>query len=762
MNRLQQSPTLALIILLTIATCIHAQQQPRLGYIYPAGGQQGTTFEVTIGGQYLDGVDKVITSGEGMEATIVEHDKPLNVRQVNDIREKMQEARKQMPMAMRNRFRGGRPPSMSEIAEQVGISEKDLQKMQKMREERTDPKVQATPQIGEKVTLKVTIDDDSAPGVREIRLMTDRGLSNPIRFHVGQFPEYLESEPNDKSSDSTIDTLPAVVNGQILPGDADRFAFQAQRGQQLVVSASARDLIPYLADAVPGWFQATLALYDSDGEEVAYVDDFQFHPDPALFYEIPEDGTYTLEIKDSVYRGREDFVYRIALGELPFVTSVFPLGAPEGQKASVELAGWNLPKKSVAVSAVSAAAGKIDLNLSQSANRKIPFAVDTLPESSECEPNNRQEEALPVDLPLIVNGRIDQSGEWDLFRFEGHKGETVVAEVTARRLGSPLDSVMELTDADGKQLAFNDDYEDKAVGMTTHHADSRLSITLPTDGTYTLRLGDRQQGGGPSHAYRLRISRERPDFELRIVPASVNVRAGAAAPLTAYAVRRDGFDGDIQLTLKDAPRGMALNGGLIPAGQDHVRLTVTAPPFARESVVPLNIEGTATIDGQKVQRAAVPAEDMMQAFIYQHLVPAQELLAAIRPNRRGGGSIQILGEGPTEIPIGGTTVVRITAPPNLPGAQLKFQLSDPPDGIAIDRVTFGEGPALLVLSADADNAKPGTTGNLIVSVLVERTQSREESARPPRPFPLGVLPAIPFKIVKPRTWLDEAMSATKR
>ena len=49
----------------------------------------------------------------------------------------------------------------------------------------------------------------------------------------------------------------------------DRFRFRARRGQQVVIETYARSLIPYLADAVPGWFQATLALYDDKGKEVA-------------------------------------------------------------------------------------------------------------------------------------------------------------------------------------------------------------------------------------------------------------------------------------------------------------------------------------------------------------------------------------------------------------------------------------------------------------------------------------------------------------
>ena len=152
-------------------------------------------------------------------------------------------------------------------------------------------------------------------------------------------------------------TLPAIVNGRIkprlakpqggrperpfTPGDADRYRFSARQGQSLTIAASARELMPYLADAVPGWFQAVLTLYDASGKEVAYDDDFRFHPDPAIHYVAPTDGEYTVEIRDALYRGREDFVYRIAIGELPFVTDIFPLGGRTGARTTVELSGWN-------------------------------------------------------------------------------------------------------------------------------------------------------------------------------------------------------------------------------------------------------------------------------------------------------------------------------------------------------------------------------------------------------------------------------------
>ncbi len=79
-----------------------------------------------------------------------------------------------------------------------------------------------------------------------------------------------------------------------------------------MIETHARRLIPYLADAVPGWFQATVAVYDANGNELASADDYRFDPDPVLYYEIPRDGEYEMEIHDAIYRGREDFVYRVS------------------------------------------------------------------------------------------------------------------------------------------------------------------------------------------------------------------------------------------------------------------------------------------------------------------------------------------------------------------------------------------------------------------------------------------------------------------
>jgi hypothetical protein len=346
-----------------------------------------------------------------------------------------------------------------------------------------------------------------------------------------------------------------------------------------------------------------------------------------------------------------------------------------------------------------------------------------------------------------MNGRIDQPGDWDVFRFQGRAGQAIVAEVYARRLDSPLDSVLKLTDAKGKQLAFNDDYDDPGAGLETHHADSRILTTLPATGTYFLYLGDAQQKGGPEYAYRLRIGAPRPDFDLRVTPSSINVSGGLTVPITVHALRKDGFSGDIALALKGAPIGFTLIGGLLPAGRDDVRLTLTVPPQPQPEPLSLTLEGRATIQGHQVARLAIPADDMMQAFAYWHLVPASDLKVAVRRGAMLRTPIKVSSPEPLEIPAGGTARFQVQVPTIL--TKVQFDLSDPPEGIALRDASPVRDGTELVLKCDAAKAKPGLKGNLIVNISAERVAQPANAKQPAnrQRVSLGTLPAVPFEIV---------------
>src|SRR5262249_43387642 len=93
---------------------------------------------------------------------------------------------------------------------------------------------------------------------------------------------------------------------------------------------------------------------------------------------------------------------------------------------------------------------------------KLPVAVETpqgpavgapsvvIGEFPEALPAGNQPASLPT--PGTANGRIATPGATDTWRFAATKGQRLIVEVNARRLGSPLDSFIEVLDAAGQPV----------------------------------------------------------------------------------------------------------------------------------------------------------------------------------------------------------------------------------------------------------------------------------------------------------------------
>lgn len=75
-----------------------------------------------------------------------------------------------------------------------------------------------------------------------------------------------------------------------------------------------------------------------------------------------------------------------------------------------------------------------------------------LANNDEHEPNDVPESAMSVVLPGTVNGVIDGDGDVDLYRFDATEGQQWMLEVNAARQKSPLDSKVEVLDADGQSI----------------------------------------------------------------------------------------------------------------------------------------------------------------------------------------------------------------------------------------------------------------------------------------------------------------------
>lgn len=781
------------------------RRNPQIGYLYPAGGQQGTVIQITAGGQFLRGVTDVYVSGEGVHASVIQYIKPfrnLQKEQRQLLQRRLREVRdkrlaelsgedlastvfQEKPVQKETEESMTSVKENAEQAEEVklphhpllfDLDNKSLRELAHIKNIIFAPRKKQQPnrQIAEMVLMEITIDPEAVPGNREFRLQTPTGLTNPLVFQVGVLPEVRELEPNNQQANPNLPNMPKVakiletkpldlpvlLNGQIMPGDIDRFRFHAKQGQQIVMKVHARKLIPYLADAVPGWFQATLALYDATGKEVVFKDDYRFDPDPVLFYKILEDGEYELEIRDSIYRGREDFVYRIAVGEQPFITQIFPPGGRKGTETIAAIEGWNLTEKQLSLDTNSVDTGIQQTVLRQNnvLSNNILYAVDTLPECEETESNNTTEDAQPIEMPKIINGHIDHPGDIDVYSFAASAGDEVVAEVYARRLNSPLDALLRLMDESGTILEWNDDHVieenylyKNIMGLVTHHADSYLKAKLPTDGTYYVHLADSQNHGGTEYAYRLRIAAPQSDFSLRMTPSSLNVRAGGYVPIRVYALRKDGFNGEIEVVLKNTPSGFELQGNRIPVGCDQIRMTLKAPLKALDQPLALQLEGRARIGSQTINHPAIPADDLMQAFLYRHLVPVKELLVAVSNSRWPLPNLERAGDSPLRIPVNGSAQVlfkiKTRRRPFL--NEIQLELNEPPDGVTLHDVTIVPEGLTFQLKIDKDLVQSNLADNLIIEAFREFTPRQKEGKPTPakRRVSIGFFPAVPIEIV---------------
>lgn len=745
--------------------------QPHLAYAYPAGCQAGTEIEITVGGQHIKQATDIFLSGDGVELEIVSWYRPMTQGEANQLRRRISDTRDAI-IEQREAMGITKRPSNEEVIATAGVTEEQLREQEIYRQRERDPKRQPNDQLAEEVTVRVKVAPDAKLGKRELRFLTEEAISNPIWFHIGRFPEVRESEPNDQSPDRAVDDTPVVINGQIMPGDQDRFVFDAKKGQQIVIDAAVRDCMPFLADAVPGWFQAVLKLTDSQGREMSFSDSFYYRQDPVLFFEVPRNDQYVVEIRDSIFRGREDFVYRITVGEIPFVTSIYPLGAQVDSESTVTLKGWNLTNTEIPVKTMTRKRFRpvmfYTAPQSDGTEIRFPLQVDYWPETFDKEPNNDYETAQVISTRTTINGRIDYPGDEDVYRVEG--GGRLIAEVEARRLGSPLDSILRVTDESGKELAFNDDKVDLSQALQTHHSDSHLSVTIPATGNHYLHIRDASNHGGPDFGYRMTLSAPDGDFELRVTPATIITRRGETVPITVHALRKDGFDGDITLSIVDSPVPIRLDGNVVPGSEEKLTMTLTIPDNLdiadedaglQQRLFTMEMEGSAekkkgSRSRTQLTHLAIPAENMMQAFIWFHLVPVEQWNLVIRKGRGRGAPFSVIMPAPRLVlPDDGDTILGvIPIAKHIKASELQVELSDPPPGLSASIIESPSGDHYgIKLTSDKEAIDKESAGNLIVRVYREYTPKPTEAEPIPKPrrTDLGFLPAIPYEFSQRRS-----------
>ena len=424
----------------------------------------------------------------------------------------------------------------------------------------------ATP--GRSIAFLVEPKFDITPGVYPIRLESVKGISNVLLFTIGTFPEVTEAEslpyarPNRNDSIETaepIQQFPVTVNGTLRGAERDVFRIYGKAGERRIFEVEARRC----GSAI----DPVLRIEDGNGKLLARSDDAPGAGlDPRIDFTFPRDGNYYVEVHDARFSNQAQNFYRLKMGSYAYADGIFPLGGKRGEVTEVTFFGPGLKapvKTNLDLRKLAPEAGLATVALPDSPTLPMLFAVSDLPEL-------KQPFDGPLPVPSVMNGRLSKPGEIDRYKIRVEPGEKLLFELQARELGtSHLEGIITVYDAQGKKL---DSAGDKPLpedvfavqGTSRTSNDPFLNFTAPKDvHEISVTVEDLAERGGPLYAYRLVTRREGEDFELSLASPYVNIPAGGTAILGVNADRR-GYDGPIQLTIPDLPKGVKVEGGFIP------------------------------------------------------------------------------------------------------------------------------------------------------------------------------------------------------
>ncbi|MGJ8724835.1 MAG: PPC domain-containing protein [Roseibacillus sp.] len=364
---------------------------------------------------------------------------------------------------------------------------------------------------------------DAPLGEHPFRVRTKQGVTYLRTFWVNPFPTVKEAGTFDekrKKTNETNDTfdtpqaikLNTVVHGIARKEDADYYRFQGKKGQQVTIEVFGMRLGRTM-------FDPYLAILDSNRFELATCDDTVLTKrDPYLSLTLPEDGDYTILVRESSYQGADAANYLLQLSESPRPTSVHPPVGKPGQKLELTFkgpAGENkqtvtLPNKLGSTPLFAEVNGR-------KAPSPNPILVTDLPIISESEPNDRFEivEQKGAPIPLVCHGILEKEDDKDWFRFSAKKGQDIRIQVHARSLRSPLDPTIGVRNAKDKKNLGNADDEG-------NNPDSKFDFKAPDDGDYFLLVRDHLNRGGPDYTYVVEITPRSPSLSAELPYAQNN------------------------------------------------------------------------------------------------------------------------------------------------------------------------------------------------------------------------------------------------
>ncbi|GEP41797.1 hypothetical protein BGE01nite_10880 [Brevifollis gellanilyticus] len=468
------------------------------------------------------------------------------------------------------------------------------------------PQITAKPVTGTTNKFTVSIAAGAPLGVHDARVLSRLGVSSVRAFSVSQLPEVVRTKANNTLETAMPITVGSICNATMTKRAVDYYSFQGVKDQTVAVDCAAVGIDSRLTPV--------LILADGKGADLKVN-----RTGGMIDFTPPADGTYIIKVNDLTYQGGERHFYRLALQKSP--------AQPQPQTQMVSAMSWP------------------------------PADLPPTANVNETEPNNK--DAQRITLPCDIAGSFFPAADVDTYEFTAKKGETWWVEVASERLGlntdpfvlvqqvkdGKLTDVAELYDIAPPMKVTSNGYSYDGPPYDAGSPDVNGKFGVKEDGTYRLQVRDLFGGtrSDPHAIYRLIVRQATPDFSLAAWAVHMTLRNGDRASLSkpmslrqgdarAFEVvvqRRDGFDGEINISMENLPKGVSAAGLRIGKGKTYGHLIVTADEKAPCGFSLAKIIGKAVIDGKELTRPVRLASMEWPVKDAKGDIPAPRLMADV-------------------------------------------------------------------------------------------------------------------------------------
>jgi len=561
-------------------TNTNEHREPRLISVFPFTTQRGQAISAEVRGNWLDGASGVWFDQRGLKGWI---------------------------------------RSVTEIEDPV------MQKMNPLEK----PK---KPVPLYRALIEVQIERKTQPGVYSLRLISPRGVSNPLNVHVVDSLVTVETAtPHETVERSMPVVLPGFINGRIeKPGEVDIFSFHAKKGQRFRFE-SIKGLSSDTGSA-PERFAQELALYRAGGSwfdplrasrilfEEARSSDLMYVESQGT-YRFTEDGQFFLQVAGVFGQGCPDCTYQVRVSQYE---------RPAGFTARSDRLQSEWSERSLSRSLVGDWVKEVEARAVQRSETKIPTKpisagpstttdsvvgtegkqLITVPSQPlvVVEPEPSQTERW-FSVPAIVEGTIELPEDLDSFKFKVNAGQQLVFEVETPDSKPPyFNPRVGIVDSQNQELFSN---VHRRLSMFNNNADPQVYLKavepkatykFERGGEYVLQVRDiTSRYGSPSHRYRILVRPEVPHVgEVSVMYSGngdgmgseitrVNLARREPQKLVLVASYEEGFVGDLSFTVTGLPQGVQA----FPAMQYN------------EGRAPLEVTQNADIIEPKLQKTTI-------------------------------------------------------------------------------------------------------------------------------------------------------------